>query len=97
VFLHLSQPGHLTPMVLRHDRTIPLAPKSYQRTPWRCCHASFFARSLRMVANLEFEILNFLTASDQERRRAPKGNSHYQPVNYGWIPHNAGFGFLGKA
>jgi hypothetical protein len=32
VFLHLSQPEHQTLMVIRRDKTIPLAPFSYQRT-----------------------------------------------------------------
>jgi hypothetical protein len=42
VFLHLGQPEHQTLVVLRHDKAIPLAPLSYQRTPWRCCHAVLY-------------------------------------------------------
>jgi hypothetical protein len=66
-------------MVLRHDRTIPLAPKSYQRTPWRCRHAVLFnARSLRMVAKLEFEILSFL--NQRSRAKASSESPHPLPI-----------------
>jgi hypothetical protein len=67
-------------MVHRHDRTIPLAPKSYQGDVVR---PSFFARSLRMVANLQlifFELSQRATKSEGELRKAAV-TTNYQSIN----------------